>query len=332
MKINVGILGTGSYLPEQILTNEQAAREKLGRPEKKLETFSKAVQKQCGIKERRIAARQENTSDLAAKAAKRALKNAQLEPKDITYVFVATDTHDFITPGTCPYILKKLGMHSISATDVSGACAGFTKAIELACDRITARGKKQKILIIGAELISRQIKWTEETKSYATLFGDGASAAILGVSKDTPKILTTYDRMDGRLADILYRPHGGTHSPDGDIRELNFESGKIKDAGVEKMAEAVKAVCDKAHKKIQDVDWLIPHQANLRMIESIAEMLEFPIEKVLVNITKYANTGSATIGKVLDDCLRSQRFKKGDKIVLSAFGAGIAWGGALLQF
>lgn len=323
----VSIIGTGSYLPERVLSNAEM--------EKMVETSDDWITTRTGIKERRIAAESESTSDLAAQAAQAAMENAGITADEIDLIIVATVTPDMAFPSTACFVQQKIGARQAACFDVSAACAGFLYALEIAQQFITSH-TYDTILVIGAEKLSSIVDWTD--RNTCVLFGDGAGAAILRHRGGGHGVISTYMASDGGLADILYIPGGGSKTP---ITKENWDdrlncikmNGKetYKHAVTSMMDAATRALAD-ANLKASDLACIIPHQANLRIIEAIAGRMHIPIERFMVNLDRYGNTSAAAVAIALDEANRTGRMKVGDYVLLVVFGGGLTWASSVIQW
>jgi len=321
------ITGTGHYTPQRVLTNFDL--------EKIVDTTDEWIVTRSGIRERRIAAPEEATSDLVFPAAQAALQSAGLTPKDLDGIIVATVSGDMVFPATSCLIQDRLGAAKAAAFDINAACCGFIYAVNTAHALISSQ-RMNKVLVVGVEVLSKLTNWSD--RATCVLFGDGAGAAILEPSEPGEGILGTYVRTDGSLADLLYIPAGGTRyaaSPESIKRGDHFI--KMKGDGVFKyavraMEDATRHVLGEAGLTLEDVDILIPHQANIRIIDAVQERLGVPADKVVVNLDRYGNTSSASIPIALDESTRSGRVKKGDLVLLVAFGGGLTWGAVLFRY
>jgi 3-oxoacyl-[acyl-carrier-protein] synthase-3 len=320
------ITGSGSYCPEKVLTNDDL--------EKIVETSDEWITTRTGIKERRIASDGEACSDLSTKAAESALEMAGVDPADLDAIIMGTVTGDTQFPATAVYVQHRLGAKRAAGFDVSAACSGFIYALNVGHGMI-ASGQMDRILIIGAEVLSRFTDWQD--RSTCVLFGDGAGAAVLEPCPTGEGILSTLIKSDGSLADLLNIPGGGSRRP---LTEASFgERGqfiKMKGDGVFKyavraMVDATRRVVEEAGVTVGDIDLFVPHQANIRIIEAMNERLEVPPEKVVVNLDRYGNTSSASIPIALDESVRNGRVKPGDLVVLTGFGGGFTWGSVLFR-
>ena len=326
-KRTVSIIGTGSYVPEKVLTNADL--------EKLVETSDEWITSRTGIKERRIAAEGENTSDLAAKAAQAAMDNAGITADEIDLILVATVTPDMFFPSTACFVQTKIGAKNAACFDVSAACSGFLYAIEIAQQFITSN-TYDTILVIGAEKLSSIVDWTD--RNTCVLFGDGAGAAILRHRGGGHGVISTYMGSNGELADILQIPGGASRFPvtkDNADQRLNC----IKMNGKETYKHAVTSMLDAATRalavanlKPADLACIIPHQANLRIIEAIASRMDVPMERFVINLDRYGNTSAAAVAIALDEAHRTGRMKEGDYILLVVFGGGLTWASSVIQW
>lgn len=322
------ITGTGAYLPERVITN--AALEKM------VDTSDEWIRQRTGIVERRIAEDDTATSDLSIRAARLAIAQAQIDPVDIEMILVATVTPDTFFPSTACYVQKGIGAKNASAMDLSAACAGFLYGLDLA-DGLIKSGRYDTILVVGGEVFNNIIDWKD--RSTCVLFGDGAGAAVVQVTEEPKGILASYIGSDGDYADInlLGIPAGGSRmplTPEGLERKLDkiqMNGREVFKLGVRLMPAAAQRVLKKANVSVEEIDLLIPHQANLRIIEAVGDRLGVPREKVYVNVDKYGNTSAATVIIALDEAIREGCAKPGDLILLVTFGAGVTWGSTLLQ-
>ena len=326
-KRTVSIIGTGSYLPEKVLSNQDL--------EKMVETSDEWIITRTGIRERRIAAEGEHTSDLAAKAAQSALDNAGISAEEIDLILVATVTPDMFFPSTACFVQAKIGAKNAACFDVSAACSGFLYAIEIAQQFITSH-TYDTILVVGADKLSSIIDWTD--RNTCVLFGDGAGAAVLRHRGGGHGVISTFMASDGGLSDILYIPGGGSRFP---ITKENADSrlNCIKMNGKETYKHAVTSMLDATHKVLadanldhEDLACVIPHQANLRIIEAIADRMNLPIERFMVNLDRYGNTSAAAVAIALDEANRTGRMKVGDYVLLVVFGGGLTWASSVIQW
>lgn len=326
--IPVTVAGTGSYVPEKVMTNADL--------EKIVDTSDEWIVTRTGIKERRIAAEGEFTSHLATKAAERALEQAGMKGEDIELIIVATITPDTLTPSTACYVQANLGAFSAVAFDISAACSGFLYAMKLA-KRLISDGAYKNAIIIGAEKLSAFVNW--EDRNTCVLFGDGAGAAVLRKSgQGEGRILASETGTDGRHAGLLDIKGGGSACPitlanAGDkLATLSMQGREVFKLAVTAMRRASEKVIERAGLSSEDISLVVPHQANLRIIDAIADRLDVPNEKVFVNLHKYGNTSAAAIAIALDEAHREGRFKRGDNIILVAFGAGLTWAASAIEW
>jgi 3-oxoacyl-[acyl-carrier-protein] synthase-3 len=323
------ILGTGSYAPERVMTNEDLA--------KMVDTSDEWIRARSGIRERRIAAPDQATSDLAVMAAQRALADAGVPASAIDLVIVATITPDSPMPATACIIQHKLGVPTTAACfDLNAACSGFIYALDTACAML-ASGRYQKALVIGAEKLSSVVNWQD--RGTCLLFGDGAGAAIIGVS-ETPGIGLIGTKLGalGEDTDLLCIPAGGSRmpiTPEAIARGDHFIKMKGKEVfklAVRVMEEAARDILEQHGLAATQIGLVIPHQANLRIIDAIAQYLELPVERFFVNVDRYGNTSAASIPIALDEARKAGRIQPGDLTLLVAFGAGLTYGSALIRW
>ena len=324
---NAGILGTGFYVPEKIMTNADL--------EKIVETSDEWIVERTGIKERRIAEDNQPMSDLAMKAAQTALADAGVAAEDLDLIIVATLTSDRIIPSTACMIQNLLGAKHAAAFDLSAACSGFAYAASVAAQFIEA-GAYKKALVIGAETLSKYINW--EDRNTCVLFGDGAGAAVLGQVEEGYGILSFDLGSDGSGGDAIQIPSSGSLMPvskesiDQKLNLIHMNGRDVFKFAVKAMGKTVKNSLAKIDMPQEKIDWLVPHQANIRIIESAAKRLSMPMDKVIVNIHKYGNMSAACIPIALAEAAAAKRFKKGDIIALSGFGAGLTWASCIIRW
>ena len=325
------IIGTGSYLPEKILTNDDLS--------KIVETSDEWITTRTGIKERHIAAEDQATSDLASEAARRAMTSASVTAEEIDLIVVATVTPDMFFPSTACIVQRKIGATNAVCFDISAACSGFLYALQVARHFLNA-GSRTTALVIGAEKLSSLVNW--EDRNTCVLFGDGAGAVVIrAVDTDTEapgRVLSTVMGSDGNLTDLLKVPGGGSALP---ITPENAASrpNTIHMEGLETFKHAVTRMCQASEQALEmagltkeDIDLVIPHQANARIISVIADRLGVPPEKTFINLDKYGNTSAATIPIALDEAQRQGRLKKGDIVLLVAFGGGFTWASSVVRW
>lgn len=324
---NAGILGTGFYVPEKIMTNADL--------EKIVETSDEWIVERTGIKERRIAEDNQPMSDLALRAAKAALADAGVAAEDLDLIIVATLTSDRIIPSTACMIQNLLGAKHAAAFDLSAACSGFAYAASVAAQFIET-GAYKKALVIGAETLSKYINW--EDRNTCVLFGDGAGAAVLGQVEEGYGILSFDLGSDGSGGDAIQIPSSGSLMPvskesiDQKLNLIHMNGRDVFKFAVKAMGKTVKNSLAKIDMPQEKIDWLVPHQANIRIIESAAKRLSMPMDKVIVNIHKYGNMSAACIPIALAEAAAANRFKKGDIIALSGFGAGLTWASCIIRW
>ena len=329
------LLGTGSFLPPVTRTNIDL--------EKLVDTNDTWIRERTGIRERRVAPEGMVTSDMAAEAAKRALEAAELSPRDLDLIVVATVTPDMPMPATAVFVQQKLGA-TCAAFDLSAACAGFIYGLTIA-DQFVRGGAAKHVLVIGVELLSRVVNWADRTT--CVLFGDGAGAAIvgptdggttLGPSDRGPRgILGTRLYSDGSLAESLMIPAGGSREPMDEARlharrnKVHMKGQDIFKAAVRNLYSASQSLVDASGLTNESVDWVVPHQANVRIIDQVTARASYPKEKVLSNIERVGNTSSASIPILLDERVRDGTVKTSDLVLMCALGAGVSWGAALVR-
>jgi len=317
----IKITGTGFYTPEKVLTNRDL--------ENMVDTSDEWIVTRTGIKERRLASEIQTTSDLAVEAGLRTLRNGGMKIKDIDLVLVATSTPDTPFPSTACWVQKGLGADHLPAFDISAGCTGFIYGLIIA-EGLILSGRNRRVLLIGSELLTKFVNWKD--RNTCVLFGDAAAAVILEESKDESGMLSSYWKADGRLADLLNIPAGGSRLPateqtvSGDLHCIHMKGNEVFKHAVKRMGEAAVAVVKKAGLSTEDIDYLIPHQANIRIIEATGKRLKLPREKVYINIEKYGNVSVATIPIALHELNEGGKLHKGDILVMDAFGAGFTWG------
>jgi len=325
------IAGTGSYVPERVLTNADL--------EALVDTSNEWIVSRTGIKERRIAAPGEATSHMATNAAQRAIEAAGITAEDIDLIIVATISPDTFFPSTACHVQRNLGAIRAVAFDISAACAGFLFAMQIARHFINS-GNRQTALIIGADKLSGITNWND--RNTCVLFGDGAGAAILTAKNpddhDPSGLLSSIMASDGRLTDILSVPGGGSAIPitpeNASLRlnTIHMMGKEVFKAAVKHTLEACDAAIERAGLTAADISMIVPHQANIRIVDAIRERLGLPPERAFLNLHKYGNTSGAAIAIALDEAVRSGAVKKGDNILLVAFGAGFAWAASVIRW
>lgn len=324
------ICGTGGYLPQQILSND-ALIAKFN-----LDSDSAWIEKRTGITQRHVAAEDETTSDMATAAARQALEKAGITGADLDAIIVATTTPDRVFPSTAAYVQAKLGMSPAGfAFDVQAVCSGFAYAFAVA-NGLVQSGQARRVLVIGAEIMTRLLDWQDRTTS--VLFGDGAGAVVLEARNidpsiplmQRPGILTTTLHSDGANADLLY-VDGGVCQPDPK-GYLRMQGREVFKHAVTRLAETVDTLIAKAGCDASDIDYLVPHQANARIITATADKLGLPMDRVVMTIAQHANTSAASVPLALHHGVEADMFKSGDLLLLEAMGAGLTWGGALVRW
>jgi 3-oxoacyl-[acyl-carrier-protein] synthase III len=324
MSIYSRIAGTGSYLPEKVLTNADL--------EKIVDTDDQWIRDRTGIQERRIAAEGETTSSMGVIAAQRAMEAAGVTAADLDLIVLGTTTPDFIFPSSACLIQEKLGALGIPAFDVNAACSGFVYALSVA-DKFIKSGSVKTALVVGSETLTRMVDWSDRTT--CVLFGDGAGAVVLKADTETG-ILSTHLHADGSKRHLLHNPVGVSAGFKLDQPNAGV---KVMMAGNDVFKYAVKALDSVVEETLEangidksELDWLIPHQANLRIIEATAKRLQMPMERVIVTVHKHGNTSSGSVPLALDEAVRSGKIQRGQLILLEAFGGGFTWGSALLRY
>ena len=314
------VRGVGSYLPERIITNEELSRT--------IDTSDEWIQQRVGIKQRHVAADGEFTSDLAVHAARRALDDARLSPAEIDLIIVATTTPDLTFPATAAIVQQKLGMHHGAAFDIQAVCSGFVYGMVTA-DSYLKNGVARRALVIGAETTSRILDWTDRTT--CVLFGDGAGAAVLELGGDGERgVLASSIRSDGHFADKLNTTGGP--STTRSIGHVHMEGKEVFRHAVGKITDVVENVLSATGYTVKDLDWFVPHQANLRIIQGAGEKLHIPPEKVVITVDRHANTSAASVPLALTEAVRDGRIKRGDLVMIEAMGGGFTWGASLIRW
>ena len=321
------VTGVGSYVPERVVTNAEL--------EKLVDTSDEWITSRTGIKERRIAAADQFTSDLAVKAAERAMKMAGVTASQLQLIIVATITPDMPFPSTACLVQQKLGARNVPAFDLEAACSGFIYGLEIGQQFIMSR-TYDTVLVIGAEKISSIVDWTD--RNTCVLFGDGAGAAILQHKENAHGLLTVVLGADGEKADLLSMPGGGSRCPattDSVAAKLHF----LRMTGKETFKNAVQAMCSAANEALRrcaiditKIKCVIPHQANRRIIDAVSDRLGATPEQVFINLDKYGNTSAASVAIALDEAVASGKIQRGDLILLVVFGAGLTWGASVIEW
>jgi 3-oxoacyl-[acyl-carrier-protein] synthase-3 len=326
-KRRIKITGTGFYVPDKVLTNFDL--------EKMVDTSDEWIVTRTGIRERRIGPEDQATSDLAVEAANNTLKNAGLKAKDIDLIIMATSTPDTIFPSTGCWVQSKLGADHIPAFDISAGCTGFIYGMILA-EGLILSGTSKRILLIGSEFLTKVTNWKD--RNTCVLFGDAAGAVVLEESHDDSGMLSSFWKADGKLGDLLSLPGGGTRIPATvqmiaqELQYLQMKGNEVFKHAVKRMGEAAVAALKKAGLETEDVDYLIPHQANIRIIDATGRRLKLPPEKVYVNIHKYGNVSVATIPIALHELREAGKLTDGTIVVMDAFGAGFTWAAVVYRW
>lgn len=315
------LLGTGGYLPETILTNDQIS--------KTIDTSDEWIIARTGIRERRIAARDETASSMAEIAARQAIEAAGISSDSIDLIIVGTGTPDRVFPSTACLLQHRLEIGHCAAFDVQAACSGFVFALSIA-DQYIRAGNARHVLVVGSELNSRLVDWTD--RSTCILFGDGAGAVVLGVS-DQPGIMSTHIHSDGQYQDLLYVPNPAYDQGDATAsRYLKMQGNEVFKVAVNTLGRIVDETLEENGLEKADIDWLVPHQANIRIINATAKKLGMSMDQVVVTVEKQGNTSSASIPLALNEAIRDGRIQRGQTVLMEAFGGGFAWGSALIRY
>ena len=306
------IAGTGGYLPEKILTNHDL--------EKMVDTSDEWIIARTGIKERHIVAEGESTTDLAEQASLKAMEMAGVTKDEIDLIVLATTTPDRIFPSTACLLQDRLDIHGAAAFDVQAVCTGFVYALTVA-DKFIRSGSHKKALVVGAESMSRITDWTD--RGTCILFGDGAGAVVIDASEE-PGILSTHIHADGQYKELLHVPDGSEF--------MEMRGNEVFKMAVNTLGRIVDETLEDNSMQKSDIDWLVPHQANIRIINATAKKLKMDIENVVVTVDKHGNTSSASVPLALDVAVRDGRIQRGETVLLEAFGGGFTWGSALVKF
>ena len=322
------VAGTGMHVPKKVLTNFDL--------EKTLDTSDEWIRTRTGIRERRIAGEGESSSTLAAQAGNQALNSAGVAPEEVDLIIVCTSTPDILFPSTACFVQKEIGAVNAAAYDISAVCSGFVFGLSIA-EQYLKSGRYRYVLVIGSETNSRIVDWTD--RSTCILFGDGAGAVVLRKSNGSGRgILSSHLRSDGKLADLLYRPGGGSTEPisqtvlDNRRHLIRMEGREIFKNAVRSMAEACDFALQQAGLTADDVDLLVPHQANVRIIEATAKYAGIDMGRVYVNVDRYGNMSSASVPVGLDEALEKDLIGPGSNVLTAAFGAGLTWGATVLRW
>jgi len=317
------IAGTGRYLPERVLTNFDL--------EKMVDTTDEWIRTRSGIERRHIAAEGETTVDLAEPAARAAIHAAGVTPEDIDFIAFGTTTPDLIFPNCGVLLQARLGIHGCPAFSVETACSGFIYALSIA-DKYIRCGEARCALVIGAETLSRMVDWKD--RQTAVLFGDGAGAVVLRPS-DEPGIVSTHIHADGQYQDLLFYPGGvskGWQHPSTGGQGLQMKGNEVFKVAVNTLGRIVEETLEANKLDRAEIDWLIPHQANMRIIQATAKKLDLPLERVIITVQEHGNTSAASVPMALDVGIRDGRIKHGQLLLLEAFGGGFTWGAALIRY
>ncbi len=322
-QVHARIVGTGSFLPDNIVTNADL--------EKKVDTTDEWIRERTGIHQRHIALPGQTTSDLAFEAATRALAAAGVGAAELDLIVLGTTTPDIIFPSTACLLQHRLGANGCAAFDVNAACSGFIYALGVANNFIRA-GAARTALVVGAETLSRMIDWTD--RGTCVLFGDGAGAVVLKADAEAG-VLSTHLHADGGYEHLLYNPvgvsRGFADAPDHGVK-VHMTGNEVFKVAVKTLDATVDETLDANGLKRSDLDWLIPHQANLRIISATAKRLQMPMDRVIVTIDRHGNTSAASVPLALDEAIRSGRVRRGELLLLEAFGGGFTWGSALIRY
>jgi 3-oxoacyl-[acyl-carrier-protein] synthase-3 len=317
------ILGTGRYLPERVLTNAEL--------ERMVDTTDEWIRSRSGIKRRHIAADDQTTADLAEAAAWQALEAAGVAPGEIDMIAVGTTTPDQVFPNVGCLVQDRLNIHGCAAFSLEAACSGFIYALSIA-DRFVATGGARRALVIGAETLSRMIDWTDRTT--CVLFGDGAGAVVIGPA-DEPGVMSCHLGADGRYKDLLYHPYGTSRirrPEDTQTPAIHMRGNEIFKVAVKTLENIVEETLAANGLEHGAIDWLVPHQANIRIIQATAKRLDMPMDKVVLTLEDQGNTSAASVPMALDTAVRDGRIRRGDLLLLEAFGGGLTWGSALIRY
>jgi len=317
------ITGTGGYLPERIMDNAEL--------EQMVDTSDEWIKSRTGVVKRHIAAEGEMTCDLAEHAAHKAMEAASASSDDIDLIIVATTTPDLIFPSTACLLQHRLGIRGTAAFDVQAVCTGFIYALSIA-DKFIKTGSTKKALVVGAETLSRIIDWTD--RDTCVLFGDGAGAVILEAS-ETPGIVSTFLHADGQYKDLLKVPSGistGCTKVKNGNAFIQMQGNEVFKVAVNTLGRIVDETLSANNLEKKDIDWLVPHQANTRIISATAKKLDMPMDKVILTVDQHGNTSAASVPLALDVAIRDGRIQRGDKLLLEAFGGGFTWGSALVDY
>lgn len=327
MPLKSRITGTGSFVPETVLSNFDL--------EKKVDTSDAWIIERTGIRERRVVNGTDATSDLCVEAAKKALRMAGLKPRQIDLIIVATMSGDMPMPSTASILQRKIGALNAGAFDLNAACSGFLYGLSVA-NKFVKSGSFKKVLLIGAEVLSKFINWKDRTT--CVLFGDGAGAVVLEPTRGRSGILSTHLYSDGNMWDYICIPGGGSKNPPSEdtlkngMHYIKMKGNETFKVAVRTLEKLVLDTLKKNNVKPSELAMLIPHQANMRIITATANRLKLPMDRVAINLDRFGNTSSASIPMALDEVVRAERIKKGDYVLLEAFGGGLTWASALIKW
>jgi 3-oxoacyl-[acyl-carrier-protein] synthase-3 len=317
------IIGTGRYLPENIVTNADL--------EKTVDTTDEWIRSRTGIERRHIAAEGETTCDLSEKAVREAMAAAEIGPGDVDLLIIGTTTPDQIFPNVGCLLQDRLGIHGCPAFSLEAACTGFIYALGVA-DKFVRTGAAKTAVVVGAETISRMVDWTDRTT--CVLFGDGAGAVVLRADKE-PGVVSTHLHADGTYKDLLYFPSGVSKRPDdfhAGRDHIHMSGNEVFKVAVNTLGRIVDETLAANNLRRADIDWLIPHQANMRIIQATARKLKMPMDRVIQTVQDHGNTSAASVPMALDVAIRDGRIQRGDTLLLEAFGGGFTWGSALVKY
>ena len=325
---SIGIIGTGSYVPEKVLTNFDL--------EKIVDTSDEWIYTKTGIKERRIADENEATSDLGTKAALHAIEDAGLEPSDIDLIILATSSPDMIQPPVACLVQNNIKAYNSAAFDLGAVCSGFTYALAIASDIMKGNDNYKNVLVVAAETYSKILDWSDRTT--CVYFGDGASAVVLSRVKSGFGILGSYLKADGRGWDVILFPAGGTRYPatydtiKNKMHSFKMNGKKVWDFVIEAFPKATIEVLKRCNLTIDNIDFIISHQANAVLINACLDKLGIPLEKTYLNVHKYGNTSGASAGIALDEAVRLNKIKEGDIVIVVGFGGGLTYGSVVMRW
>ncbi len=329
MKKKIGIKGTGSCIPDRIVPNSYF--------EKVIDTTDEWIVTRTGIQARRMIEPGQALTDLATPASESALEVAGLSPEKLDLIIVGTSTADMVSPSAACILQHRLGAKNAVAFDVNAACPGFIYGLVVA-QKFMQDGSHRHVLVVGGEIVSSRIDYKD--RSTCVLFGDGAGAVVLGHSNGDRdgEILATQINSDGDLWELLYVPGGGSRIPssyqmlDKGLQYVKMQGNEVFKYAIRTMADAARKIMESKKITSEEIDWFIPHQANIRIMEEVAKRLEIPMDKVIVTVHKYGNTSAASIPTALDEAIRSGKVQRGDLILTNSFGAGFTWGAALFRY